>query len=162
MRTSAMIGHRLLQAMAIAVLVVSSATAAASSTQVLGYLADQHVAAFERSAGSTEARRSAARACRAATRNGKAVPLGVPGAARSRGTFEWLSGHPRSALRWWGRSLDASERIGMPYQIALTEFDFGRLSGDRVRLEHAAVVFADLGAELDGARANEALSLVSA
>ena len=45
MRTSAMIGHRLLQAMAIAVLVVSSATAAASSTQVLGYDDARHLLA---------------------------------------------------------------------------------------------------------------------
>ena len=60
---------------------------------------------------------------------------------RARGTFEWLSGHQGSAMRWWGRSLDAGERIGLPYQIALTEFDVDRLSGHRERLERVAVVF---------------------
>jgi hypothetical protein len=82
------------------------------------------------------------------------------GAERCAKTFEWLCGRRRSALRSWHRSLEASERMGMPYQVALTECDFGRLTGDRRHLERAAVIFADLGAELDATRVNEALSMI--
>jgi hypothetical protein len=82
------------------------------------------------------------------------------GAERCAKTFEWLCGRRRSALRSWHRSLEASERMGMPYQVALTEYDFGRLTGDRRHLERSAVIFADLGAELDATRMNEALSMI--
>lgn len=144
-------------------MMVESGATGYNATQVRCYLADNALLILERS-GSAERRlaeTNAAAACRAAVSNSKAVPLGVPLAARCRGTLDWLRGHRRSARRWWQRSLDAGERIGIPYQVALTELDLGRLTGERARIERSAGIFTDLGAELDAAQAAEALSATS-
>ena len=51
---------------------------------------------------------------------GAAVP-----AYRAQGTYEWLTGHKRAALKWWRRSLRVGERLGFDYQLAVTHLEMG-------------------------------------
>ena len=68
-------------------------------------------------------------------------------ADRLQGTFEWLRGRPRKAEKWWRRSLDHAEKLGARHEGALTQLEIGRLLGDPVALEKAAVAFEAMGAE---------------
>lgn len=135
-----------------------------NATQIRWYLADHYVSAMEQSGAAERAAasRKAARACSAAIKNSKAVPLGAPAAFRALGTYEWLRGHEVAAVRSWERSVASGERVGMPYHVALTEFERGRLAGDPPRLERAISILDDLGARLDSSRAREALEGLNA
>jgi tetratricopeptide (TPR) repeat protein len=135
----------------------AGATIGYSATQALWYLAEYRLQAMEGEGGPTSAA-DADHATRALVRNSRRVPLAAPAAGRARGTFEWLRGRHRAAERWWSKSRSDAERIGIPYQLASVEFDAGRLSHDRERVEHAIAIFADLGAELDALKASEVLT----
>jgi hypothetical protein len=83
------------------------------ATQVLGRSAQCLVTLAGRQTGSArdETMARARAACRAAVRNGKAVPLGAAAAARARGSYEWLRGQPGPAHRAWSKAIALAEAI---------------------------------------------------
>lgn len=125
-----------------------------ASSVILG-LAAAALAAVEQSAETARGARlkTARSACRAALKQAKVDATAFVPAARSRGTYEWLRGRPRSAEKWWRTSLDHAAKLGTRYEGALTESEMGRRLGDRGALERAAAAFADMGAEHELARA---------
>ena len=77
------------------------------------------------------------------------------------GTYEWLSGRPTDAKRWWGRSLDLARELKERYDEAITLLALGLRLKDRTHLEQAEAILADIGAEWDLARARDALNEVA-
>ena len=118
-------------------------------------LAVAHLDTAERASGDERSRAlaSAQRACRAASRQGRAFRGALPGALRSQGTGAWLNGRPDRARRWWEQSVTVAMELGSRYEVALTWAEMGRRLGDRESLERATGVFAEIGAELDLAAA---------
>jgi class 3 adenylate cyclase/tetratricopeptide (TPR) repeat protein len=133
------------------------------TTRLLGVSAATLVRAAEEAQGRQRSglMRRARKASRAAIRNSKTVPLGRAQAHRALGTYRWLRGHRRGAIRSWTRSLSNAETMGMPHELASTELEMGRLLGDEDRLARAAATFDEIGAELDGDRARDALDAIT-
>jgi tetratricopeptide (TPR) repeat protein len=102
----------------------------------------------------------AGRASRAALRYSRAARVGVPGATRVNGTRMWLNGHHRAARKWWQRSLVAAEQSGARYDLGLTELEMGRRLNEPARLERAAAILGEIGAELDLSKAQAALESI--
>jgi class 3 adenylate cyclase/tetratricopeptide (TPR) repeat protein len=127
-------------------------------TQLRTYRATALVAALEHAGTGPRRATRARKACRAAIRNTKRVPLGRPQAYRALGTYRWLRGRHAAAMRSWRRSVEDARRMGMPHQLALTELEIGRMGHDTERLVHAAAVFDEMGATFDRARALEELA----
>lgn len=88
-------------------------------------------------------------------RIGKVVRPGKEAAYRARGSLAWLRGRPRSAMKWWRRSLALSQQLGSELERGLTELEIGTRLHDRSRLGAAEEIFARLDAklELEDARA---------
>jgi tetratricopeptide (TPR) repeat protein len=107
----------------------------------------------ERSRLLTKAKRDT----RAALRYSRAARNDVPGATRVNGTRMWLKGHHAAARKWWQRSLVAAEQSGARYDLGLTELEMGRRLNERARLERAAAILSEVGAELDFSKAQAAL-----
>jgi hypothetical protein len=101
--------------------------------------------------------RKANRACRAALKQVKAWYPGAPEAMLLQGRYEWLRGKPAAARQWWNKSLAAAERIGMRYEAGMTHFEIGHRLDEPEQLEKAEKIFAEIGAELDLAKARELL-----
>jgi len=80
-----------------------------------------------------------------------------PAAMCPQGTYEWLRGEPSAAQKWWQKSLAEAERIGLKYDIGMIHLEMGKRLGDRVYLEKAEVIFAEIGPELDLSKARELL-----
>jgi len=64
---------------------------------------------------------------------------------RLQGTYNWLRNKPAAARKWWHKSLTEAERMGMRYDLGM------------IHLEKAEAIFAEIGAELDLAKAKELL-----
>jgi hypothetical protein len=78
-------------------------------------------------------------------------------ALRWGGLAHWLSGSPRRARRAWRKSLAQAQRLGLPYEEALTHREIARHTkpGDPRREAHLArarEIFERLGAAGDLAR----------
>jgi hypothetical protein len=99
----------------------------------------------------------AGRASRAALRYSRAARGGVPRATRVNGTRMWLNGRHGAARKWWQRSLVAAEQSGARYDLGLTELEMGRRLNEPARLERAAAILGEIGAELDLSKAQAAL-----
>jgi tetratricopeptide (TPR) repeat protein len=99
----------------------------------------------------------AGRASAAAVRQGRLDCEALAAAHRCRGTYQWLRGRPRRAVRSWRRSIAVAERIGARYELALTWLEIGSRTGERGYLEDAEQVFSELGDELDLAHVRERL-----
>jgi tetratricopeptide (TPR) repeat protein len=97
------------------------------------------------------------RACQAALKQVKAFRPGAPEAMLLRGRYEGLRGKPEAARQWWNKSLAEAERIGMRYEAGMTHLEIGQRQGERAHLEKAEAIFAEIGAELDLAKARELL-----
>jgi class 3 adenylate cyclase/tetratricopeptide (TPR) repeat protein len=117
-----------------------------------------HIAELLDGSERTRELKRARRACRAALRYGKGVRDGVPGAARARGSYEWLRGNHAAARRWWQRSLVAAERMGARYDLGVTELEIGRRSHDREHLERAVAILGAIGAKGELRKAQEAIT----
>ena len=96
-------------------------------------------------------------ACRIALKQAPRLQPKWPKAMRLQGTYEWLRGKPSVAQKWWQKSLAEAERIGLKYDIGMIHLEIGKRLGDRVHLEKAEAIFAEIGAELDLAKARELL-----
>jgi class 3 adenylate cyclase/tetratricopeptide (TPR) repeat protein len=99
----------------------------------------------------------AGRASRAALRDSRTTRSGVPGATRVNGTRLWLKGHHAAARKWWQRSLVAAEQSGARYDLGLTELEMGKRLNEPARVERAAAILGEIGAELDFSKAQAAL-----
>jgi tetratricopeptide (TPR) repeat protein len=102
------------------------------------------------------------RACHGLRGYARVFPIGQPAAALWQGVFEWLSGRPDQAQKWWAKSLAAAEKLGMPYAEGLTHYEMGRrLPLDNpARSRHllqACQIFTRLAAGYDLEQAQEAL-----
>jgi hypothetical protein len=62
-------------------------------------------------------------------------------AYRLRGTYEWLTGHERSAIDWWTRSIGLAVELGAQYELGVTYLEMGKRLDDRDRLDQADAVF---------------------
>jgi tetratricopeptide (TPR) repeat protein len=101
-------------------------------------------------------------ACKALRGYARVFPIGQPRACLWQGVWEWSSGHPGRAKKWWHKSLAAAERLGMPYSAGLAYLEMGRrlppTDPDRPRhLGRACRIFTRLGAAYDLEQAKEAL-----
>jgi class 3 adenylate cyclase/tetratricopeptide (TPR) repeat protein len=99
----------------------------------------------------------AGKASRAALRYSRAARGTFPGATRVNGTCLWLKGHHAAARKWWQRSLAAAEQSGARYDLGLTELEMGQRLNEAARLERAAAILGEIGAELDLSKAQAAL-----
>ena len=101
----------------------------------------------------------AQRACRALQRFARVFPIGQPRAWLWQGMYEWLSGRPTRAHKAWQKSLASAERLKMPYEQGLAQYEMGRhmRGADRQRyLTRASEIFSRIGATYDLARAQAA------
>lgn len=137
---------------ALAVLEETSALAAErrlrtfASTDLLKALAVATLAAAGRSgAGRAELRR-AREACDALARQRRLDRSAEPAALRLRGTYLWLCGRRRAAVRQWRRSEAAAERTGQPYELAWTRLEWGRRLGDGALVEQSSHDLRELAA----------------
>ncbi len=101
--------------------------------------------------------KKAKRACRAAVKQGDAFRPGKPEALRLQGTYDWLTRDWASAQKWWQRSLSMAEAMGHRYDLGMVYLEMGWRLGARAHLEKAEAIFAEIGAELDLAKARELL-----
>ena len=106
--------------------------------------------------------RRAKRACRTALKQSKSDRQGMAGAYRLQGTHEWLGGRPAAARKWWLRSLAVAMELEARYDLGVTNLEMGRRMGDRVYLERAEAIFAEIGAMLDLTHARELLNRAAA
>src|SRR5947208_361472 len=102
-------------------------------------------------------RRRARQAGDALDRFARVFPIARPRADLCRGRFYRLAGRRPRAARAWCRSLQAAERLEMPFEEGLVHFEIGRHAepGDAARphhLDRARTLFARLGAAHDLAR----------
>ena len=116
----------------------------------------EHAQGTVRQAALSEARTS----WRLLSKVARADTCGVVPALRLQGTWLWLGGRHGKAQSLWKRSRAEADKLGAPYEGALTDFEVGRLTGDAAALERAATTFETLGAPLDLARARDLLRRV--
>jgi tetratricopeptide (TPR) repeat protein len=122
-------------------------------------LAEAYLFAAEQRSGTEKVEwlKKANGACRDALKQAKAFRPGMPEAMRLWGTCLWLRGKPVAAEKWWRRGLALAGEMGQRYDEGLAHLEMGRRLGDRAHLERARAILAGIGAELDLARAREAL-----
>jgi class 3 adenylate cyclase/tetratricopeptide (TPR) repeat protein len=78
-------------------------------------------------------------------------PIGRPRALLWEGLDSWLRGNRSKATQLWQRGLSIAEKMGMPYEIALAEYEIGRhASGTQRlgRLARARSLFENCGAAM--------------
>jgi len=86
-------------------------------------------------------------ACGRGLKQSKACSLVKPEAMRLKGVYEWLSGKPRTATRWWKRGLTIAEKTAQRYDQAMLLREIGQRLGDRECLDRAERICAELGAK---------------
>jgi tetratricopeptide (TPR) repeat protein len=118
------------------------------------------IAELEHGSERSNSMAKARRASRAALRYSRTARGGVPAATRVNGTRLWLKGRHAAARKWWQRSLAAAEQSGARHDLGLTELEMGRRLNEPARIERAAAILGELGAELDYSRAQAALKLI--
>jgi class 3 adenylate cyclase/tetratricopeptide (TPR) repeat protein len=84
--------------------------------------------------------------------------IALPEAQMLQGRCEWLDGKPKDAQEWWARALAQAEATNLRYQEGVVHLEMGRKLGGRDHLYRAESILGDIGAELDLARAREALN----
>ena len=102
--------------------------------------------------------KKAKRACRTALKQSKRCRPWLPHSLRMQGRFQCLTGKEKAAQKWWQRSRDIAQHMGMRYELGMTHLEIGKYLQDQVHLEQAEAIFSDIGAKLDLARARELLS----
>ena len=102
--------------------------------------------------------RKLAKAVRRLHRLGQAFSAALPAAYCLQGCREWLLERPARADAAWQESRALAERIGLPYQVAVTQQETGRLTGDRAALRAALDGFTKSGCAIEIARTLRCLS----
>jgi class 3 adenylate cyclase/tetratricopeptide (TPR) repeat protein len=125
-------------------------------------LAEVCLSAGERNTGSDRAMwlKESKRRCDDALKSSKLLfrPL-LPEAMRLKGTYEWLERRPSAAEKWWNKSLNLADRMGIPYHSGLAHLEMGRRLKERAHLEQAEAFFRQVGAEWDLAQAQKLLTI---
>ena len=92
----------------------------------------------------------AAKACKAAAKQGKAVrDDGAPDALRLCGIYAWITGNRKKAQRLWNQSISVAETLGARYVLAQTNFEIGKRLNSRRHLVLAEALFMETGAQAD-------------
>jgi class 3 adenylate cyclase/tetratricopeptide (TPR) repeat protein len=78
-------------------------------------------------------------------------PIGQPHTPFYQGWYEWLSGRPRNAVKFWKKSLDAAQKFNMPYEEGLARVKLGSALQDdsgtrREHFQRAIEIFERMGA----------------
>jgi tetratricopeptide (TPR) repeat protein len=136
------------------------ATARPTSDYVLeGFAGLAELALVDWDSASTEnaqkLRRAARKACGAFLKLMRVHSRTRPRAWLCWGQYEWLAGMRAAAIASWQKSLAAAESLDMPYEAALTCFEWGRHSNGKVREQHLAKalqLFERLGCQYDAAQ----------
>jgi tetratricopeptide (TPR) repeat protein len=97
-------------------------------------------------------------ACKGALKQSRACYGVRPECMRLMGTYYWLRGKPRSAEKWWLRSLALSEGRGQRYDTAVILLEMGRRLRNREYLDRAERIFVNIGAAWDLESLREARS----
>lgn len=113
--------------------------------------------AIERQEPIEEFKLNARLACKALKEHSQAFAISQPHTWRCRGLFEWLSGYSLLAYASWKKSLQAAERLQIPYQLGLAHYELGRHLGSNNpkrshHLTRAEEIFTQLGAADDLAK----------
>jgi tetratricopeptide (TPR) repeat protein len=116
---------------------------------LLNYLAMVYLFACEHAKTSERAGwlKKAQRACQTAVKFASVCKPRVPESLRLRGTYEWLSGKPAAARKWWQKSGAEAERMGILYDVGMMHLEMGMRLGERDHLGKAEEIFAGLGIE---------------
>jgi hypothetical protein len=77
--------------------------------------------------------------------------IGQPHTPYYQGWYEWLSGRPRNAVKFWKKSLDAAQKFNMPYEEGLARVKLGSALQDdsgtrREHFQRAIEIFERMGA----------------
>jgi len=92
----------------------------------------------------------AAKACRAAAKQGKAVrDDGAPDSLRLCGIYAWITGHRKTAQHLWNESIQVAESVGAQFVLAQTNLEIGRRLNSRPHLVRAEALFAETEAQAD-------------
>jgi len=95
-------------------------------------------------------KKSAAQACQGVQKFAGIFSIGQPRALLLQGRYEWLNHNRDKARKLWRQSLVAAQKLNMPYDIALAQYEVGRSSpagADRQRyLAEAQNSLTQLGA----------------
>jgi class 3 adenylate cyclase/tetratricopeptide (TPR) repeat protein len=120
-------------------------------------LAEALLAAAEaETAGRRRSLSRARRACRAALRQANMDRQGLPAACRLAGIYWWLRGSRVRAERWWSRAVAAATEMGARYELGVTYLESGRRTRLHDLLNHAELIFTEIGARHDLARTRRA------
>jgi tetratricopeptide (TPR) repeat protein len=71
-------------------------------------------------------RKSAFSTGRRAVKTSKKAHVYRTEALRLRGTYYWLIGEQRKAIKWWGKSIQKGERLGARLEVSRTYFEVGK------------------------------------
>lgn len=102
--------------------------------------------------------RAAFKACNALHHYAQIFPIGQPRAWLWHGLYQWAAGREAHAYKAWRKSLEAAERLLMPYDQGLAHYEIARHAGGSQRRRHltrAGEIFAQLGASDDLARVQD-------
>jgi tetratricopeptide (TPR) repeat protein len=132
-----------------------------AQTPLINGLAEAYLLAAE-NGDPTDWLRKAKNACDAAVKAGEASRPSLPEAYHFKGTYNWLAGKKRTAVKLWEKSIALAEEQGQLHDLGCAHFEMGKRLGDRSHLERAEAIFAEIGAEWDLARTRAALALLKA
>jgi len=130
-----------------------------SRTTMFNNLAETYLFAVE-SGGTSEKAvwlNKAKHACQAAIKASSACQFKTPETMRVHGSYEWLRGKHALAQKWWQKGLAGAERMGLRYDLGMIHLEMGQRLGERRHLEEAEIIFTDIGAEWDLAKARKLL-----
>jgi tetratricopeptide (TPR) repeat protein len=133
-------------------------TSPTSALSVPGYaaVAETYLALWENAARSNDQtfKRLARQACKALRNFARVFPIGQPRACLYQGRFEWQSGRPFEAGRWWHKGLAMAHQLEMPYAQGLLHLQLALClpPTDPARADHLALaqeILTRLGAKGD-------------
>ena len=119
-------------------------------------VAEVYLTLWEAGQDSGDTRRAARRGCRDLRRFARIFPIGKPRARLWQGCLAHLSGRAEWAQAAWRAGLASAERLGMPFEAALTHSQLSRHAGGEPQrqwhLEQAEALLQELGIADDSTR----------
>jgi hypothetical protein len=96
----------------------------------------------------TPIRRAAGERVKALLKHAKTVRDESPvEAQRLAGTYEWICGNRKRAMKQWEKGIEEADLLGARYALAKIHFERGRRLNDAADLERAEALFIETGAE---------------
>lgn len=143
---------------------LSARITAATFFTLSGYVgvAEVRLAQWARAPEDAHAAQYALTACRALLKVSRRYPIGLPSALRCLGRLYWLQKRQRTATAYWEKSLEAAQRLAMPFEMGLAHALLGEHITDPARrkqhLREARDIFGQVGAQTDLARVRALLT----